>query len=96
MVKVIETNYYLDSYGIQLDFQSRVIEVTSWDEFVSEIREGKSVMRIGLFGGLDGNSLPRQAKISDIWNDDFHLYCTIISILGNKTRKLAYLIKEQD
>jgi hypothetical protein len=96
LVKVIETNCYFDKSGNQIEFQSRIIKVTSWDEYVSEIREGKFVVRVGLFGGLHGSSLPRNAEISNFWNDDFHLGCKVISVLGNETHKLAYLIKEQE
>lgn len=63
MVKVIETNLSIGNNNEILDHQSRIIEVDTWDEFVNEIKEGKSVDRIGTLWGL---TLPRQGKVENL------------------------------
>jgi hypothetical protein len=94
MVKIIETNISLNDDGIQADFQSRVIEVDSWELFVDEIKSGETKNRTACIGYLTGLSLPRQTKIESIKDDGFHLSCDFTNRFGCKMRKLAYLINE--
>jgi hypothetical protein len=93
-VKVIETHISLDEYGNYKDFQSRVIEVKSWNSFIEEIKNKKVVMRFSAIGKLMGASLPRNAEISDLKYDEMHLSCLVINSMGMKFLKLAYLINE--
>jgi hypothetical protein len=89
MVRVIETNLSMMSWdGEEIaDHQSRVIEVDSWQDFINEIKDGKSVDRIGTLWGL---TLPRACKIENLKYDDFHLSCDVYTDI--KQKKLAYLI----
>jgi hypothetical protein len=91
MVKVIETNISMVENEIK-DFQSRVVEVDNWYDFVNEIKEGKTVIRNSIIGSLHGSTIPRESKIKNLWYDDFHLSCDIYNYHGIKTRKLAYLV----
>lgn len=90
MIKVIETNLSLHLNDEIIDHQSRVIEVESWEEFVSEIKEGRTVNRDGT---MYGTSVPRQSRIENFKSDDFHLSCDIYNYADIKTKKFAYLIK---
>lgn len=94
MKKVIETNISLDNMGQQADFQSRVIEVESWELFIEEIKSGKSVTRNCKVGSSFGTSVPRFGKISNLKFDENHISCDITNIFGLQTRKLAYLVNE--
>jgi hypothetical protein len=90
MIKVIETNLSLNSDDIIQDFQSRVIEVESWESFINEIEQAKTISRISVMGCLEGASIPREAKVENLIYDDFHLSCDVITRIGFKSKKLAY------
>jgi hypothetical protein len=93
-IKVIETNILLNpnyDNDIMLDHQSRMIEVESWDDFVNEIKEAKTVMRQSCIGYM-GATIPKEAKVSNLVYDDTHLSCYVVSKLGNKSKKLAFKI----
>jgi hypothetical protein len=90
MIKVIETNLMLNSINNIEDHQSRVIEVESWESYVAEIKEGKSVYRKSIFGCLDGCSLPEKAQVENLMYDEYHLDCTVIDRHGFISKKLAY------
>lgn len=92
MVKIIETNLSLDNENNIRDFQSRVIEAESWDSFIDEIKNGKTVLRNSILGSMSGCTLPRQSKIEELIYDDRHLSCNVINYAEQKTKKLAYLI----
>jgi hypothetical protein len=90
MVKVIETNISLGECDHFADFQSRVIEVDSWESYISEIKTNKSEYRTSCIGSLQGNSLPRNAKVSNLDYSDLKLSCIVTTVLGFKIHKLAY------
>lgn len=94
-MKVIETNISYDDSTNNFDFQSRVIEIENWGEYVNEIKDRKSVTRTSVIGCLWGESFPRFANnVSDFKSDNFHLSYSFVNGLGFKMRKLAYLINE--
>ena len=90
MIKVIETNLSIDNNDNIADHQSRVIEVESWEEFINEIKECKTVSRKSICGCLDGCSIPRKSKIVNLKYDDIHLSCNFYNYIGVKTKKLVY------
>ena len=94
MVKVIETNISLDQNDNFVDFQSRVIEVESWESFIDEIKNGTTVSRTAIFGNLTGASYPRHSKIEELEYDHSHLRCNFTNVMDMKFKKLAYLINE--
>lgn len=97
LVKVIETNITYGKDGLQSDFQSRIIEVGSWDEYIIEIKERNPVFRYSCIGNMMGESFPRFVRefyIDDFTYDNFHLSYSFKNGLGNKMKKLAYLINE--
>lgn len=49
MVKVNETNIVFNEIG-DMDHQSRVIEVESWESFVDEIKNAETVIRQSVLG----------------------------------------------
>lgn len=92
-MKVIETNLSLQVNNEILDHQSRVIEVDSWEEYVDEIRNGKSVRRCAAIGSMSGNTLHNNVIIENFESDEFHLSCEVKKDgTRGKTKKLAYLI----
>jgi hypothetical protein len=93
VVRVIETNLSLNDTGEIVDHQSRVIEVESWETFINEIQEAKTVIRPSVIGNLHGTSIPIQSNVEDIMYDDFHLSCNIYNHRGIKTKKLACLVR---
>jgi len=86
MIKVIETNLSLDNNDNIADHQSRVIEVESWEEFINEIKECKTVIRKSIYGCLDGCTIPRESKIVNLKYDDIHLSCDVYNYFGVKQR----------
>jgi hypothetical protein len=94
MVKVIETHITLDDKGKYNSFQSRVIEVESWESYVNEIKSVESVTRTAIIGHLTGVSLPRNTVVEELKYDKNSLSCYFYDALRNKILKLAYLIRE--
>lgn len=92
MVKIIETNLSMADDLIK-DHQSRVIEVESWETFVNEIKEKKTITRNSCLGSLYGCTIPRESKVENLIYDEFHLSCDVYNYRGNKTKKLVYLVK---
>ena len=93
MIKVIETNLSVDNENTIKDHQSRVIEVESWEDYIQEIKEAKSVSRNSVLGSLHGNTIPNNAVVEIISLDDFHLDCDIVNRFGILSKKLVYRIK---
>lgn len=94
MAKIIETNLYFNNDNVLIDFQSRVIEVDSWDSYVDEMKKGESVNRNSYLGSMIGESFPRYgSNIEDFKCDDYHLSFSFNNGLGWKMKKLAYLIR---
>ena len=90
MIKVIETNLSIDNNDNIVDHQSRVIEVESWEKFINEIKECKSMYRNSILGCLDGCSIPRKSEVKNLKYDDYHLSCDIYNYVGVKSKKLVY------
>ena len=90
MIKVIETNLSIDNENKLRDFQSRVIEIDSWEDIIQEIKDCKTVIRNSVLGCLSGTTIPRESKIENLTYDDFHLSCDVINYAGMKTKKLIY------
>ena len=95
MIKVIETNLSIykndENYTIK-DFQSRVIEVDSWDEYIQEVKHSKVVVRNSIFGSLHGTTIPHDANVYNLTYDDLHLDCDIVNRFGIESKKLAYKV----
>jgi len=94
MVKVIETNLSIDGNDNIKDHQSRVIEVESWDGYIEEIRNRETITREACIGGMYGCTIPRSATIENLISDEIHLLCDVYNYMKSKTKKLAYLIRE--
>ena len=95
MIKIIETNlsiYKHDEDHTIKDFQSRVIEVDSWEEYIQEIKDAKVVVRSSILGSLHGTTIPYNARIENLTYDDFHLDCDVVNRFGMNSKKLAYKI----
>jgi len=93
MIKVIETNLSIDDDNNIKDHQSRIIEIESWENYIDEIKETKTVVRKAYVGSMDGTTIPKEAKIENFTHDDFHLSCDVYNYLGCKSKKLVYVIK---
>lgn len=95
MKKVIETNIAYDGYGKEIrNFQSRVIEVDDWENYVEEVKQYKSVARHSYLGIMYGESFPRYCQDVDLFTaDDYHLRVEFHNGTGTRMTKLAYLIK---
>lgn len=100
MAKIIETNisYEAKPFSTQFihDFQSRVIEVESWDIYIDEHIDTKSITRDCIIGNLYGASIPRVATIDDLEHNENTLKCEIYDYRGLRTTRLAYLINEKE
>lgn len=94
MVKVIETNMIIGNYRRIFDFQSRVIEVESWEAIVKEIVDAESVSRNAVIGTMFGYTIPRNAKVENVDYDSNTLKCDVLNYAGERSQKLAYLISE--
>lgn len=97
MVYIIETNLSMKN-DVIMDFQSRVIEVPSWEEYCAMYENysgqacniGKSITQ------LCGNNINSHRIIENLEYDDFHLSCDMVwdnelFYLDSRTRHLAYL-----
>lgn len=87
MIKIIETNYN------EVSFQSRVIEVESWDyvikQFTTEIATPKSFTDI--YGNYEGVIIPRFKVIKNLNYSDDTLMCDVYTLSPNK--KIVKLIQ---
>ncbi|WP_440110157.1 hypothetical protein [Paenibacillus sp. QZ-Y1] len=92
MVKVIETNLSMVD-GQIYDFQSRVIEVSSWEDFKNEFIENVSVTRNACMGSMFGTTIPQGATIENLEYRDNILQCDIYSYSDVHTKKICYLIQ---
>lgn len=77
-VKVIESNLSIGKDKFIIDFQSRVVEAESWEEYVRSFEEydGLAVEFLHV-SNMIGNSIPKNAKITNLNYDDRHLSCEI-------------------
>lgn len=89
MIEIIETNLSgpinVNEKSIQIiDHQSRIIKANSWEEYVSFYSKPEELR------DKFPRTLPRQIKILNFKNDDFHLSC-IIDAGTISTYRLAYI-----
>ena len=97
IVKVIETNIsYSKTNNNIYDHQSRVIEIDNWDFYTkifNEYNPNYYPQQFNSFiGNLWGGCMPKNAKISYLDYDSFHLQCDYVDFMGGKRTKLAYLV----
>jgi hypothetical protein len=95
---IIETNISYDDNGNLCDHQSRVIEVDTWQEYCDlyTYYNGNYVGdKYKSFGMLMGCVLPKNAEISDLKYDGFHLRCKLKLYNGNIQHKLAYILERE-
>ena len=94
MVKIIETILSVTDNSIR-DHQSRIIQATSWDEYISYYEKNKDSDRehspFQSLTVLVGDTLPRYGDVTAFDYDSFHSYCEIINPYGVKMIILAYL-----
>lgn len=97
MVYIIETNLSMKN-DVIMDFQSRIVEVPSWEEYCEMYENydgqacniGKSITQ------LCGNNINSHRIIENLKYDDFHLSCDMVwdndlFYWDSKTKHLAYL-----
>jgi hypothetical protein len=92
MIKIIETNISLNENDEIMDHQARVVEVESWQEFIEEAKNHKSISRVSLIGVCHGLSFPLSGKIENLKYNDHTLSCNITLWNGLKTKKLVYKV----
>ena len=92
MIRVIETNLSLDYENNIMDHQSRVIVVYSWEDYINEIKDAKSIPRTDCVGRLHGRTIPKLSKVKNVVSDDFHLSCDVYNCDGLKSKKLCYKV----
>lgn len=93
-IKVIETNLSIQNGEIS-DYQSRVIEVNSWEDYCKAFKEYNGVA-IGWFNSITnmvGNSIPQNVEILNLTYDDYHLTCDFKQKNGWLKKKLSYRSK---
>lgn len=99
-IKVIETNIILpsdhlteislDDEYVYADFQSRIIDVWSWSEYVDEYKENTAVYRNN--GSLLGYTVPKNCQINHLHYNSEKLEC-IIKMDVSEIKRLAYRVK---
>ena len=92
MIDIIETNLALNNSDEIVDHQSRVIEATSWEDYIEEILSSKAISRHSKIGNLIRNSIPKNAEVMNIKYDEKHLSCDIKTITHHKIKHLAYKV----
>jgi len=92
LIKVIETNLSLDSYGEIKDHQSRMIEVKGWSKLIEEIQNKDVIIRKSFLGNLEGVSIPKNSRVYQIDFSENHGTCIVVNYLGHKTKKLFYRV----
>lgn len=97
MVKVIETNISLSPSREMADFQSRVIEVESWQSFIDEVKNKQPVERKSFMGRLNGLTIPVKCNVLNFVEiNEYHFKCSVVHYDGRETLKLAYLIGKSE
>lgn len=89
--KVIETNLSIKE-GEIFDHQSRMVSVDSWEDYIQAYVEydGLAVGGFHAITNMLGNSIQKDAQISSLQYDEFHLSCDIKYKDGWVEKKLAY------
>ena len=94
-MKIIETSIIYNDLTL-CDHQSRVIEVSSWEEYCSLYLDYDG-SPVGLdyeciFPQMVGYVLPKDAYIIDLMIEDYRLACNMILPNGENSYKLAYVV----
>jgi hypothetical protein len=93
-VKVIETIMWMET-GY---FQSRVIEVKSWDEYIQEIKDSNHISRDACLGNLCGYTVPfykKDTRLEVVMYDPKELIVFEFTTFDGKLiRKMSYLVNE--
>lgn len=78
-INVIESNLSISKDRFIVDFQSRVIEVGSWEEYIKCFEEynGLAVDGFKAVTNMIGNSIPKNIEIVNLNYDERHLSCEI-------------------
>jgi len=92
LIKVIETNLMLDSYGEVTDHQSRMIEVKGWSKLIEEIQNKDVIIRKSFLGNLEGVCIPKNSSVYQIDFSENHGTCIVVNYLGHKTKKLFFRV----
>lgn len=96
MVKIIETNIMTVSDGqgndVPWDAQSRVIEVSSWKEYVEEITNYDRIHRSCLIGNVSGFSLPKINRVEVFKVNERSIVMTFRTEDDILVLKTAYLV----
>ena len=89
--KVIETNLSIKE-GEIFDHQSRMVSVDNWEDYIQAYVEydGLAVGGFRAITNMLGNSIQKDAKISNLQYDEFHLSCDIKYKDGWTEKKLVY------
>lgn len=89
-VKVIETNLSIKE-GEIFDHQSRMVSVDSWEDYIKAFVEydGLAVGGFRAITNMLGNSIQKDAEISNLQYDEYHLSCDI-KYKDWTEKKLAY------
>ena len=95
-MKIVETNISYSSKRLE-DHQSRVLEVPSWDEYCDLYRNYNGDYNgdkyKSVFNQMIGCVMPKNARITDLRIDEFHLTCHIYLFNGYPQYKLAYILE---
>lgn len=91
MVKIIETNISMGNNSPQ-DVQSRVIEVSSWENYMAEINDNQSVYRSCVIGTLVGESRSMKYPIDIMTQSENSLIYKVTLFDGTSMLKTAYLV----
>lgn len=93
-VKVIEINLSMKDGDIS-DYQSRVVEVNSWEDYCKAFKEydGTAIGWFNSITSMVGNSIPKDVKILNLTYDDYHLTCDFKHKDGWLEKKLSYRSK---
>lgn len=88
---VIETNLSMKD-GEVYDYQSRVIEIDDWDNYVSIFTnyDGTPIDKFIPITNMLGCSIPKDVKIENLVHDEKHLSCDFTRDNGFEMKKLAY------
>ena len=96
IVNIIETNLSCDNDWHIKDHQSRMIEVPTWEEYISLFKNYDGVASgrdYKCITNMDGCVLPHNAKLLDKEFDEFHLKCKMKLFTGFNQIKLAYMTR---
>jgi len=96
-MKIVETNITYEGLTFY-DHQSRVLELPSWEEYCNLFRNynGEAVGNKykSVYSNLLGFVLPKNAIITELNIDEFHLTCGMNLWDDTPSHKLAYILEK--